>query len=148
LGKSICREVHAMIQNIVPMLFAAIAMLSSPQAASQVGSQAPPPAWPSASSPPTAPASVPASGAAPAPSALGAEPRPDFRVPTGWRVKMLRGEEPRYCRTDVRLGSRFAKEECLTRDQLALRLQLEADNASRVSQGARICSSAPGCANN
>jgi hypothetical protein len=137
-----------MIQNIVPMLFAAIAMLSSPQAASQVGSQvgsqAPPPAGPATSIPPSAPASV----AAPAPSALGAEPRPDFRVPTGWRVKMLRGEEPRYCRKDVRLGSRFAKEECLTRDQLALRLQLEADNASRVSQGARICSSAPGCANN
>ena len=129
-----------MIRNIFPMLFAAIAMLSSPQAASQV----PPPARPSASSSPTAPASV----AAPAPSALGADPRPDFRVPAGWRVKMLRGEEPRYCRTDVRLGSRFAKEECLTRDQLALRLQLEADNASRVSQGARICSSAPGCANN
>jgi hypothetical protein len=70
LGKSICREVHAMIQNIVPMLFAAIAMLSSPQAASQVGSQAPPPAGPATSIPPSAPASV----AAPAPSALGAEP--------------------------------------------------------------------------
>lgn len=140
-----------MIQNIVPMLFAAIAMLLSPQAASQaasqVASQAPPPAGP-ATSPPSAPASVPASGAAPAPSALGADPRPDFRIPAGWRVKILRGEEPRYCREDVRLGSRFAKEECLTRDQLALRLQLEADNASRVSQGARICSSAPGCANN
>ena len=133
-----------MIRNIFPMLFAAIAMLSSPQAASQVGSQAPPPAGPATSIPPSAPASV----AAPAPSALGADPRADFRVPAGWRVKMLRGEEPRYCRTDVRLGSRFAKEECLTRDQLALRLQLEADNASRVSQGARICSSAPGCANN
>ena len=133
-----------MIQKILPMLFAAIAMLSSPQAASQVGSQAPPPAGPATSIPPSAPASV----AAPAPSALGADPRADFRVPAGWRVKMLRGEEPRYCRTDVRLGSRFAKEECLTRDQLALRLQLEADNASRVSQGARICSSAPGCANN
>ena len=134
-----------MIQNIVPMLFAAIAMLLSPQAASQaasqVASQAPPPAGP-ATSPPSAPASVPA------PSALGADPRPDFRIPAGWRVKILRGEEPRYCRKDVRLGSRFAKEECLTRDQLALRLQLEADNASRVSQGARICSSAPGCANN
>ncbi len=129
-----------MIRNIFPMLFAAIAMLSSPQAASQAS----PPAGPSTSMPPPAPASV----AAPAPSALGADPRPDFRVPAGWRVKMLRGEEPRYCRTDVRLGSRFAKEECLTRDQLALRLQLEADNASRVSQGARICSSAPGCANN
>ena len=133
-----------MIRNIFPMLFAAIAMLSSPQAASQAS----PPAGPSTSMPSSAPASVRASGAAPAPSALGAEPRPDFRVPTGWRVKMLRGEEPRYCRKDVRLGSRFAKEECLTRDQLALRLQLEADNASRVSQGARICSSAPGCANN
>lgn len=129
-----------MIRNIVPILFAAISMVSSPQAASQ----ALPPAGPSTSMPPSAPASV----ATPAPPASGADPRADFKIPVGWRVKMLRGEEPRYCRKDVRLGSRFAKEECLTRDQLTLRLQLEADNASRVSQGARICSSAPGCANN
>ncbi|MEY3137741.1 MAG: hypothetical protein RL580_1473 [Pseudomonadota bacterium] len=129
-----------MIRNIVPILFAAIAMVSSPQAASQ----ALPPAGPSTSMPPSAPASV----ATPAPPASGADPRADFKIPVGWRVKMLRGEEPRYCRKDVRLGSRFAKEECLTRDQLQLRLQLDADNASRVSQGARICSSAPGCANN
>ena len=129
-----------MIRNIVPILFAAISMVSSPQAASQT----PPPVGPSASTPPPAPASV----ATPAPPASGADPRADFKIPVGWRVKMLRGEEPRYCRKDVRLGSRFAKEECLTRDQLQLRLQLDADNASRVSQGARICSSAPGCANN
>ena len=77
-----------MIRNIFPMLFAAIAMLSSPQAASQAS----PPAGPSTSMPSSAPASVPASGAAPAPSALGADPRADFRVPAGWRVKMLRGE--------------------------------------------------------
>jgi len=131
-----------MIRNALPVLLAAVALWSSPQAISQ----ATPPPFASGST------SVPAEGSAPvpapAPAAVAESPQREFRVPVGWRVKMLRGEEPRYCRTDVRLGSRFAKEECLTRDQLALRLQLEADNASRVSQGARICSSAPGCANN
>lgn len=51
-----------MIRNIVPILFAAIAMVSSPQAASQ----ALPPAGPSTSMPPSAPASVPR-GEAPSP---------------------------------------------------------------------------------
>lgn len=118
---------------------AAIMLLSSPQAASQAATPAEPPATPS---------SAAVSAPAPAPAAVGEGAQPAFRVPAGWRVKLLRGEEPRYCRKDVRLGSRFAKEECLTRDQLELRLQLDADNAARVSQGARICASAPGCVNN
>lgn len=88
----------------------------------------------------TPPASPPAAAAAPA-----AQP---FRVPPGWRVKAPRGEEPRYCRKDVRLGSRFAKEECLTRGQLELQLQVDAENAARVSQGSRVCSSAAGCGSN
>ena len=125
-----------MIRTGFPMLLAALALLSSPQAASQAaspaGPQAPPPAAPAASTP--------------APAA--ADPRPAFRVPAGWRVKNPRGEEPRYCRKDVRLGSRFAKEECLTRDQLELQLQVDTENASRVSQGARVCASAPGCGSN
>ena len=116
---------------------AALALLSSPPAASQATTPAEPPA--------SSPAAV--SAAAPAPAAVDEGTQPAFRVPAGWRVKTLRGEEPRYCRKDVRLGSRFAKEECLTRDQLELRLELDADNAARVSQGARICSSAPGCVN-
>jgi len=108
-----------MIRTALTVLLVAGAVLPSPEAASQV----------------------------PPPSASNESPQPVFKVPVGWRVKILRGEEPRYCRKDVRLGSRFAKEECLTRDQLELRLQLEADNVSRVSQGAQICTSAPGCVN-
>lgn len=132
-----------MIRNALPVLLAAVALWSSPQAISQA---TPPPVASRSTSVP-AEVSAPALAPAPAPAAVAEGSQREFRVPVGWRVKMLRGEEPRYCRKDVRLGSRFAKEECLTRDQLTLRLQLEADNASRVSQGARICSSAPGCAN-
>lgn len=124
------------------MLLAALALLASPPAATQ----APPPAAPAASTAQPAAGSGPASAAGPA-AAPAASP-PAFRVPPGWRVKNARGEEPRYCRKDVRLGSRFAKEECLTRDQLELQLQVDAENASRVSQGARVCASAPGCAGN
>ncbi|MBU3673136.1 MAG: hypothetical protein FGM43_11365 [Sinobacteraceae bacterium] len=71
-----------------------------------------------------------------------------FRVPPGWRVKTLRGEELRYCRKEVTLGSRFAKEECLTRDQLELKIKVDAENAARAAQSAQICTSALGCANN
>lgn len=89
---------------------------------------------------------APAAGSAPAPaSATSAAP---FKVPPGWRVKTLSGGEVRYCRKDVRLGSRFAKEECLSRDQLELQVNVDAENAARVSQGARVCASAPGCGGN
>ena len=119
------------------MLFAALTLLGAPFAGAQE------PASPAPSvSPPAAAASVPA------PAAAAPEAAPAFRVPPGWRVKNLRGEEPRYCRKDVRLGSRFAKEECLTRDQLELQLKVDSENAARVSQGARVCASAPGCASN
>ncbi len=112
-----------------PVIVLALVILAIPPARAQDAAPAAPPT-------PTAPAASAAPVATP------------FRVPPGWRVKTLRGDEPRYCRKDVRLGSRFAKEECLTREQLELQLQVDAENAARVSQGARLCSSAPGCVNN
>ena len=116
------------------MLFAALALLGAPCA----GAQDPAPATSS---------TTPSANATP-PAAAVPQATPAFRVPPGWRVKNLRGEEPRYCRKDVRLGSRFAKEECLTRDQLELQLKVDSENAARVSQGARLCASAPGCGSN
>jgi hypothetical protein len=117
------------------MLFAALALLAAPPTRSQDASAAAP----------AAPASSAAPAAAPVPPAASA---PAFRVPPGWRVKNVRGEAPRYCRKDVRLGSRFAKEECLTREQLELQTKVDSENAARVSQGARVCASAPGCGSN
>ncbi len=121
------------------MLFAALTLLAAPYAGAQ--GAAPPVTAASASSPAAAASASAAAAAVP-------EAAPAFRVPAGWRVKNVRGEEPRYCRKDVRLGSRFAKEECLTRDQLELQLKVDSENASRVSQGARVCASAPGCGGN
>jgi hypothetical protein len=119
------------------MLFAALTLLAAPSAGAQ------------GTVPPAPPASSPAAAAsAPAGATVVPEAAPAFRVPAGWRVKSVRGEELRYCRKDVRLGSRFAKEECLTRDQLELQLKVDSENASRVSQGARVCASAPGCGGN
>ena len=83
-----------------------------------------------------------------APATVAADAATPFRVPPGWRVKTLRGEELRYCRKEVKLGSRFAKEECLTRDQLELKIKVDAENAARAAQSAQICTSALGCANN
>ena len=92
------------------------------------------------------PTSTPPPTGAPAP--VAADAATPFRVPPGWRVKTLRGEELRYCRKEVTLGSRFAKEECLTRDQLELKIKVDAENAARAAQSAQICTSALGCANN
>ncbi len=102
---------------------------------------------------PAATAAAPAAATtatAAAPAAVVAASTPSaaaFKPPKGWRLKSKKGEEPRYCRKDVSLGSRFATEQCLTQDQLQQQEAMNEANRVRFSQSTAICASAPGCAN-
>jgi hypothetical protein len=64
-------------------------------------------------------------------AAVGDPPAPAkaFKVPAGWRVKISDDGEARYCRKAALTGSRFAKEECLSLEQLKQRLALEEESA-------------------
>jgi hypothetical protein len=67
-----------------------------------------------------------------------------FRIPPGFRTK-TRGERTVYCRSDTVSGSRFAKEQCFTEEQLK---QKAADNEAarqEVERSLRVCSTAANC---
>jgi invasion protein IalB len=100
---------------------------------------------------PAATAAAPAAAAtAAAPAAVVAASTPSaaaFKPPKGWRLKSKQGDEPRYCRKDVSLGSRFATEQCLTQAQLQQQEAMNEANRVRFSQSTAICASASGGAN-
>lgn len=99
---------------------------------------------------PVATTAAPAASTVTAPAAVVAAATPPaaaFKPPKGWRLRSKKGEEPRYCRKDVSLGSRFATEQCLTQDQLQQQEAMNEANRVRFSQSTAICASASGCAN-
>lgn len=67
-------------------------------------------------------------------AAVGDPPAPAkaFKVPAGWRVKIVEDGEVRYCRKAALTGSRFSKEECLSLEQLKVRLALDEESAESL----------------
>jgi hypothetical protein len=67
-----------------------------------------------------------------------------FKIPPGFRTK-TRGAKVVYCRADTVSGSRFAKEQCFTEEQLK---QKAAENEAarlEMEKSLRICSTSATC---
>jgi hypothetical protein len=81
--------------------------------------------------------------AATAPSAAAADGT-KFKVPSSYRARTHDGETV-YCRKEALIGSRVAKEHCLSLDQVK---ELEIHNQEsrdRMEQNQRICGGGAGC---
>ncbi len=67
-----------------------------------------------------------------------------FKIPPGFRTK-TRGEKTVYCRSDTVSGSRFAKEQCFTEEQLKQKAAENEAARQEVERSLRVCSNAATC---
>lgn len=70
---------------------------------------------------------------------------PPFKPPYGYRMKVVGGEKM-YCSKTVVVGSRFAKEVCMTQEQLVELKARETDIQRELSRGQTVCAGGSGCA--
>lgn len=74
------------------------------------------------------------------------ETKPAFKPPPGYRVK-INGWDIVYCRKTPVLGSRFAKEVCMTEAQLKEHLAANEEMRRNKDQTSRVCAGGPCGAN-
>ena len=94
------------------------------------------------------------SNEAPAADAMSVKPDPEavnevkedkpFRIPPGFRTK-TRGEKTVYCRSDTVSGSRFAKEQCFTEQQLKKKAAENEAARQEMEKSLRVCSTTTTC---
>lgn len=72
---------------------------------------------------------------------------PAFKPPPGYRVK-INGWDIVYCRKTPVLGSRFAKEVCMTEAQLKEHLAANEEMRRNKDQTSRVCAGGGACATN
>jgi hypothetical protein len=104
--------------------------------------------------PTAAPAAPAAAPAAPAPAASAVSPAPaaaaeegEFRPPAGYKARVENGSKV-YCRKTTVLGSRFAKDVCMTEAQLR---DFESSNEGmrqNKDQTSRMCAGGGACQSN
>jgi hypothetical protein len=95
-----------------------------------------------------------ASNETPAADAAPVKPDPDavtevkedkpFKIPPGFRTK-TRGEKTVYCRSDTVSGSRFAKEQCFTEEQLKQKAAENEAARQELERSLRVCSTSSTC---
>lgn len=88
-----------------------------------------------ADTPTTTAGNTPAAAPVPAP----------YKPPHGYRMKIVGGEKM-YCSKTVVVGSRFAKEICMTQEQLVDLKARETDVQRELSRGQTVCAGGSGCA--
>ena len=67
-----------------------------------------------------------------------------FKIPPGFRTK-TRGEKTVYCRSDTVSGSRFAKEQCFTEEQLKQKAAENEAARQEMERSLRVCSTSATC---
>lgn len=67
-----------------------------------------------------------------------------FKIPPGFRTKS-RGEKTIYCRSDTVSGSRFAKVQCYTEEQLKQKAAENEAARQEMERSLRVCSADPAC---
>ncbi len=67
-----------------------------------------------------------------------------FKIPAGFRTK-TRGEKTVYCRSDTVSGSRFAKEQCFTEEQLKKKAAENEAARQEMEKSLRVCSTTTTC---
>ena len=67
-----------------------------------------------------------------------------FKIPPGFRTK-TRGEKTVYCRSDTVSGSRFAKEQCFTEEQLKQKAAENEAARQELEKSLRVCATTSTC---
>ena len=93
---------------------------------------------------------TPAADAAPvkpdADAAVDVKEDKPFKIPPGFRTK-TRGEKTVYCRSDTVSGSRFAKEQCYTEEQLKQKAAENEAARQELERSLRTCPNEAACGN-
>jgi len=89
---------------------------------------------------------TPAADAAPVKPDAAADVKEDkpFKIPPGFRTK-TRSEKTVYCRSDTVSGSRFAKEQCYSEEQLRQKAAENEAARQEMERSLRACSTSTAC---